>query len=79
MQGKRWKDFMNTSLSPEGLRKMGDSSIFKRKATVAFFFLMWAIFKVFIEFVAVLLLFYVLIYLAIWHLGSYIPNQGSKP
>ena len=40
---------------------------------------MWAIFKVFIEFVAMLLLYYALVYLAIRHLESYIPNQGSNP
>ena len=31
------------------------------------FFLMWAILKVFIEFVTILFLFYVLVFLASWH------------
>ena len=36
-----------------------------------FFFLMWTIFKLFIEFVTILLLFfYVLVFLATWHVGS---------
>ena len=34
------------------------------------FFLMWTIFKVFIEFVTILLLFYVLVFLAMRHVGS---------
>lgn len=35
MLEKRWKDFMNISLNPEGLVKMGDSGDFKRKITIA--------------------------------------------
>ena len=35
-----------------------------------FFFLMWIIFKVFIEFVTILLLFYVLLFLTMRHVGS---------
>ena len=34
------------------------------------FFLMWTIFKVFIEFVTILFLFYVLAFLATMHMGS---------
>ena len=35
-----------------------------------FFFLMWTVFKGFIEFVTVLLLFYLLVFLAMRHMGS---------
>ena len=35
-----------------------------------FLFLMWTIFKVFIEFVTILLLFYVLLFLTMRHVGS---------
>ena len=35
-----------------------------------FFFFMWAIFKVYIEFVTILLLFYVLVFLAMRHVAS---------
>ena len=36
---------------------------------------MWTIFfKVFIEFATILLLFYVLVFLALRHVGSHIPN-----
>ena len=42
------------------------------------FFLMWNILKVFIEFITTLLLFYVF-FLAIWHVGSELPDQGSNP
>ena len=44
-----------------------------------FFFLMWAIFKVFIEFVTVLLLFYVFVF---WPRQAYeilAPHPGIKP
>ena len=44
-----------------------------------FFFLMWMIFKVFIELVTVLLLFNVLVFLAKSHMGSWLPNQGLNP
>ena len=40
---------------------------------------MWTIFKVFIEFVTVLLLFYVLVFLSSRHVGSWLPDQGSNP
>ena len=40
---------------------------------------MWTIFKVFIEFVIILLLFYVLVFLAPRHVGSQLPDQGSNP
>ena len=40
---------------------------------------MWSIFKVFIKFVTVLLLSYVLVFLANRHMGSYLLNQGSSP
>ena len=41
---------------------------------------MWTIFKVFIEFVTILLLFYVFFgFLATRHMGSYLPDQGSNP
>ena len=43
---------------------------FKKKIVFRFFFLMWTIFKVFIELVTVLLLFYVLVFLAVRHVGS---------
>ena len=39
---------------------------------------MWTSFKVLIEFVAVLLLFYVLVFLAVSHVGSELPDQGSN-
>ena len=42
-----------------------------------FFFLMWIILKVFIEFVTILLLFYV--FLATRHVGSQLPQQGLNP
>ena len=45
-----------------------------------FFFLMWTIFKVFIEFVTTLSPFYVLgFFLAPTHVGSQFPNQESNP
>ena len=37
---------------------------------------MWSILKVFIEFVTMLLLFYVLVFLATRHVGSQLPDQG---
>ena len=40
------------------------------------FFLMWTIFKVFIETVTILLLFYVLVFLAKRHVGSLLSRQG---
>ena len=40
---------------------------------------MWTIFKVFIEFVAVLFLFYVLVFLALRPVGSWLPDQGLNP
>ena len=45
-----------------------------------FFFLMWNILKVFIEFITTLLLFYVFFFffLAIRHVGSELPDQGSN-
>ena len=44
------------------------------------YFFMWTIFKVFIEFVTVLLLFYVFLggFLAMKHVGPQLPNQGSN-
>ena len=44
-----------------------------------FFFLMWTIFKVFTEFVTILLLFYVFGFLAVRHVGSWLPDQGWYP
>ena len=40
---------------------------------------MWAIFKVFFEFIKVLLLFYVLVFLAMRYVESKLPDQGSNP
>ena len=40
---------------------------------------MWGIFKVFIEFVTVLILFYISWFLALKHVGCYRPDQGSNP
>jgi len=40
---------------------------------------MWTIFKVFNEFVTVLFLFYVSVFLATRHVGFQLPNQGSNP
>ena len=40
---------------------------------------MWTIFKVFIEFVPVLILLYVLLFLALWHVGSCLPERGLNP
>ena len=37
---------------------------------------MWTIFKVFIELVAILILFYALVFLAMRHVGSKLPMQG---
>ena len=34
------------------------------------FFLMWTIFKVFIKFVTILLMFYLFVFLAVSHVGS---------
>ena len=34
--------------------------------------------KVFIEFVSVLLLFYIFVFLTMMHVGSYLPDQGSN-
>ena len=42
-------------------------------------FLRWIIFKVFIEFVIIFFLFYVLGFLAMSHMGSQLPDQGSNP
>ena len=42
-------------------------------------FLRWIIFKVFIEFVIIFFLFYVLVFLAMSHMGSQLPDQGSNP
>ena len=39
---------------------------------------MWIIFKVLIKFVTILLLFYVLVFLAVKPVGSQLPNQGSN-
>ena len=44
-----------------------------------FFFPLWTIFEVFIEFVTILLLSYVLLFLARKHVGSSLPNQGLNP
>ena len=41
-----------------------------------FIFLRWTIFKVFIEFVTIFLLFYVLVSLTMRNVGSLLPNQG---
>ena len=59
-----------TNLSPEDetqlltgqFRFMPFFKIWKYLLVLRFFFLMWTIFKVFIEFVAILLLLYVLIF-----------------
>ena len=40
---------------------------------------MWTIFEVFIEFVTILLLSYILLFLARKHVGSSLPNQGLNP
>ena len=40
---------------------------------------MWTIFKVFIEFVTILLLFYVLGFLAMSHVESWLSDQGLNP
>ena len=40
---------------------------------------MWTIFKVFIEFVTVLFLFYGSVFLALRHVGSWLPDQGWNP
>ena len=40
---------------------------------------MRTIFKVFIEFVTILFLFYVLVFLAMRHVGSHFPDQGLNP
>ena len=39
---------------------------------------MWITFKVFIEFVTTLLLFYVLVFLAPRHVGSQLTDEGSN-
>ena len=39
---------------------------------------MWIIFRVFIAFVTILLLFYVLVFLVMRHGGSELPDQGSN-
>ena len=38
--------------------------------------LLWTIFKVLIEFVTILLLFHVLVFVATWYVGSQVPDQG---
>ena len=40
---------------------------------------MWTIFKIFIGFVTVLLLFYALVFLATRYMGSLAPQPGIKP
>ena len=42
---------------------------------ISFFFLMWTIFKDFIEFVTMFLLFYILLPVAVWHA----PCPGIEP
>ena len=42
------------------------------------FFLVWTIFKVFIQFATILLPFYVLLFLAVRHVGFYFPSQGPN-
>ena len=44
-----------------------------------FFFLMWTIFKIFIEIITILLLFPVSDFFTGRHMGSYRPHQGSNP
>ena len=39
---------------------------------------MWIVFKIFIEFVAIFLLFHVLVSLTARQVGSYVPDQGSN-
>ena len=48
---------------------------------IFFFFLMWTVFRLFIEFVTVLLLFYVLVFQpgGIWDLISLTRDQTSPP
>ena len=43
------------------------------------FFLTWTIFKIFIEFITILLLFYVLVFSAMRHVGFLLPDKGSNP
>ena len=43
-----------------------------------FLFFMWTTFKVFVEFVTVLILFYVLVFLAMRHLGSWLPEPAPS-
>ena len=38
-------------------------------------FLTWTIFKIFIEFVTILILFYALVFLATWHVGLDLPPE----
>ena len=41
---------------------------------------MWTIFKVFIEFVTILLLFFLCFVFLVWrHVGSFLPDQGLNP
>ena len=54
---------------------------------IFFFFLMWTIFKVFIEFIIILFLFFVCLLVSVFcfsvsvmrPVGSYLPSQGSSP
>ena len=64
--------FINSYLSCFFLNKLNSSfiSILFYFFLSFFFFLMWTIFEVFIEFVTILLLFYVLVFLATRHVGS---------
>ena len=82
---QRWSCPGVLSFSPQGLPSLFwlSSLIFRSKDLWAFFlktfFLMWTIFEVFIEFVAILLLFHVLFFLAMRHVGSQLPDWGLNP
>ena len=66
-----WSSFFQIYLYSECL--LGSNIQFPEKACCFFFFLVWTIFKAFIEFVTIFLLFYVFwwfFFLALRHVGS---------
>ena len=64
-----------------GSTKNSVDYIFESEVTsgIKIFFLVWTIFKIFIEIITILLLFPISDFFAGRHMGSYLPHQGSNP
>ena len=56
------------------MRMILEEGSFLKKNFLKIFLKMWTIFKVFIEFVTVLILFYVSVFLVMRHMGFQLPN-----